>query len=82
VRRHITHAIASAARTSPVIAQQRGRLSRVACNYAERRLQLSRQIAAFRMYEGLFSLWHVLHLPLFFMLLIAGITHVVAVNVY
>jgi hypothetical protein len=34
------------------------------------------------MYEGLFSLWHVLHLPLFFMLLIAGITHVVAVNVY
>jgi hypothetical protein len=82
VRRHITRAIDSAARTSPVIAQQRVRLSRVAYSYAERRLQLSRQVAAFRMYEGLFSLWHVLHLPLFFMLVIAGITHVIAVNIY
>jgi hypothetical protein len=28
------------------------------------------------------SLWHVLHLPLFFMLLVAGIVHVISVNVY
>jgi hypothetical protein len=39
-------------------------------------------VAAFEAYERLFSLWHVLHLPLFFMLLIAGIVHVIAVNVY
>ena len=30
----------------------------------------------------LFSYWHVLHIPLFFMLLIAGIVHVIAVNMY
>ena len=40
------------------------------------------QVMEFESYERLFSLWHVLHLPLFFMLLIAGIVHVVAVHVY
>jgi hypothetical protein len=33
-------------------------------------------------YERLFSLWHVFHVPLFFLLLITGITHVVAVHLY
>jgi hypothetical protein len=39
-------------------------------------------VAEYRVYERLFSLWHVLHLPLFFMLLAAGIVHVIAVHVY
>lgn len=34
------------------------------------------------LYERLFSLWHVFHVPLFFLLLITGITHVVAVHLY
>lgn len=33
-------------------------------------------------YERLFSLWHILHVPLFFLLLITGIVHVVAVHMY
>jgi hypothetical protein len=41
-----------------------------------------RQIAAFQVYERLFSLWHVLHLPLFFMMIIAAIIHVFAVHMY
>ena len=44
--------------------------------------QAGRRMAEYQMYERLFSLWHVLHIPLFFMLLIAGIVHVVAINVY
>jgi hypothetical protein len=32
--------------------------------------------------ERLFSLWHVLHLPLFFMLIVAAIIHIVAVHLY
>jgi hypothetical protein len=82
LRRQISRAVAAAAAKSPAIAQQRARLALAAQAYAERRLDVSRQVAAFRIYERLFSLWHVLHLPLFFMLLVAGITHVVAVNVY
>jgi hypothetical protein len=42
---------------------------------AQRRAQLST-------YERLFSLWHVIHIPFLFMLLITAIVHVVAVHSY
>jgi hypothetical protein len=38
--------------------------------------------AAFVFYERLFALWHVLHLPLFALLLFAAVIHVVAVHLY
>jgi len=41
-----------------------------------------RKIAGLSFYERLFSLWHVLHLPLFIMLLISGVVHVCAVHMY
>ncbi len=33
-------------------------------------------------FERLFSLWHVVHLPLFFLMLVAAVIHVVAVHLY
>lgn len=36
----------------------------------------------FRTYERLFSLWHVLHVPLVWMLVISAVVHVIAVHVY
>jgi hypothetical protein len=36
----------------------------------------------FTAYARLFSLWHALHVPLFLMLLLAGVLHVVAVHMY
>jgi len=33
-------------------------------------------------YEQFFSLWHILHMPMFLLLIVAGITHVVAVHLY
>jgi len=39
-------------------------------------------VAEFEGYERLFSLWHALHIPLIFMLIIAAVIHVIAVNVY
>lgn len=41
-----------------------------------------RKTAAFRAYERLFSLWHVLHLPLFIMMIITAIIHIFAVHLY
>lgn len=41
-----------------------------------------RKIVSLRFYERLFSLWHMLHLPIFFMLVITGFVHVYAVHVY
>ncbi len=45
-------------------------------------LESVRKLADFHFYERLFSLWHVLHFPLFLMLLISGIVHVMAVHMY
>ncbi len=33
-------------------------------------------------YEKLFGLWHVLHIPLFFLFIITGVVHVIAVHLY
>lgn len=41
-----------------------------------------RRVSEFGFYERLFSLWHVLHLPLFVMMLITGIVHIIAVHMY
>lgn len=38
--------------------------------------------AQFTVYERLFSLWHVLHVPLVFLLVITGVVHVIAVHMY
>ena len=41
-----------------------------------------RKITAFKLYERLFSLWHLFHLPLFFMMLITAVVHIFAVHLY
>ena len=41
-----------------------------------------RKTVQFTLYERFFSLWHVLHIPLFFMLLVATSVHIVAVHLY
>ena len=52
------------------------------------RQRLATYLAALRklnqlsFYERLFSLWHVLHFPLFLMLVFSGIVHVFAVHIY
>lgn len=51
-------------------------------NNVEQFLLIVQQSADLRLYERLFGWWHVLHLPLFVMMLIAGIVHVVVVHMY
>ena len=41
-----------------------------------------RKAAAFKFYDRLFSIWHVLHVPLFIILIIAASIHVVAVHFF
>ena len=41
-----------------------------------------RNATQFGIYERLFSLWHILHVPFVFMLVISGIAHVIAVHMY
>ena len=41
-----------------------------------------RKVAHLSFFERLFSLWHILHLPFFFMLVISAIVHIIAVHMY
>ncbi len=41
-----------------------------------------RTAASFALYERLFALWHVLHLPLFLLLILTATLHVIAVHIY
>jgi hypothetical protein len=45
-------------------------------------LDAARHSAQFSIYERLFSLWHILHVPFVFMLVISGVVHVIAVHMY
>lgn len=45
-------------------------------------LRSAREVAQFSTYERLFSLWHVLHVPLVYMLVLSAVAHVVAVHMY
>jgi len=45
-------------------------------------IQIIEDIAQFKTYERLFSLWHIFHVPLVFMLVFSGIWHVIAVHKY
>jgi hypothetical protein len=83
VRREIKDAVSKARRIESIlVARHARRLGEVANQYAYRRLDAGRRMTEYKMYSRLFSFWHVLHIPLFFMLLIAGFVHVIAINVY
>ena len=43
---------------------------------------LSLQAAEFSFYERIFRMWHILHMPLFCLLIATGIAHIVAVHLY
>lgn len=41
-----------------------------------------RDVAQFHTYERLFSMWHIFHIPLVYLLVFSGIYHVIAVHMY
>ena len=58
---------------------ERTRTHRRALN---RYLKGMRRIAALKSYERMFAAWHVLHTPLFIILFVTAVFHVVAVHMY
>lgn len=67
---------------SQVVAQHRKKLERVTRRYIKEHLRHVRRVAEFTAYERLFSLWHVVHLPFFYLLIISTAVHVAAVHLY
>jgi hypothetical protein len=56
------------------------------CNLVRQHLSIYfgavNKAARFGMYDRMFAAWHVLHMPLFFLLVLTAIVHVVAVHLY
>lgn len=78
----LRHALNLAASTSPIVARERLRLERNCRSYVTRRLRQLRRFAQFVLFERLFSIWHVVHYPLFLVLVVAVIVHIIAVHMY
>jgi len=78
LRRNVEKELVARARTQRVDAShlRRARLGLKAY------LRAVRQSAAFETYERFFGLWHVLHLPLCFLLFAAAAVHILAVHMY
>ncbi len=56
------------------------------CNLVKQHLSIYfaavNKAARFGMYDRMFAAWHVLHMPLFFLLVLTAIVHIVAVHLY
>jgi len=82
LNRHVKLAMAAAATQSSLIEAHRARLQETAFAYIDRRMSATQSVAEYQSYANLFSWWHLLHLPLYLMMLVAGIVHVIAVHAY
>jgi hypothetical protein len=72
----------SKAMTSVVVDQHADRLEATIRRYLREHLAQVRQVARFDAFERLFSLWHVVHVPFFVMMILSGLFHVFAVHLY
>ncbi len=66
----------------PAVRAEHEHTCQLARAYVDRRLTATRRVAEFDGYERLFSLWHSLHIPMIFVMVIAAIIHVIAALVY
>jgi len=82
LKRMIRRRLREQARKSPVVAKERKRLQAGMTRFAREHLRRVRKVAELNSYERMFGLWHLLHLPFFYMLVVTAIVHVVAVHMY
>jgi hypothetical protein len=68
--------------TSQAVDQHADRLEESVRRYLRDHLGQVRQVARFNAFERLFSLWHVVHVPFFIMMILTALFHVFAVHLY
>ncbi|MDG2277117.1 MAG: hypothetical protein P8L31_04105 [Pseudomonadales bacterium] len=67
---------------SELVGEHEKRLWQNVRRHVHQRASLLRKFAQFRTFERLFSLWHIVHYPLFILLVLAAVVHIVAVHMY
>lgn len=80
--RHLETTLDRLADDCATIAGQRQRLLSSAVSYLDRRLATLQKFSKLSAFERLFGLWHVVHFPLFVVMVLAAIVHVIAVHAY
>jgi len=68
--------------SSAAIAKDLPRLRKASRIFIGNFVGLTSRVAQFTLYERMFSLWHILHMPFFFMMIISALAHVLAVHMY
>jgi hypothetical protein len=81
-RLSIAQAVAGIARERAWPDAERRRYRRALTRLVRGYIRNVQNVAQFAVYERLFSLWHVLHVPLVYLLVGSAIAHVVAVHMY
>ncbi|MDH3748551.1 MAG: transcriptional regulator [Gammaproteobacteria bacterium] len=71
-----------AAQKNDAVARDYDRLLRTIFRYVRDYTRLIGRVAQFSFYERLFSFWHVFHLPIFYLLVVSALFHVLAVHMY
>jgi hypothetical protein len=79
---YVARAIRTASARRTVIDAHADGLRTAALRYGASRLGAARRVAEFEACERLFSLWHVIHIPLFILMIVAAVVHIVAVHIY
>ena len=82
IKRQLRQEVVRMSQSSPVIAENSKRLLVNVYRYVDYRIAVLRKFAQFQACERLFSLWHVVHYPLFIVLVVAATIHVVAVHMF
>jgi len=80
--RFTRYRIIAEATISPTVAEHQERLILATRRYVINHLRQVRRVAEFNAYERLFSLWHTVHLPFFYLFIVSVIIHVVVVHIY
>lgn len=82
IRYDIKHALRHLHREKKLSRKLIGLHYRLAREIVDRYLVTVVRASQLAAWEHLFSLWHVVHVPFFYLLLISGIVHVIAVHMY
>ena len=67
---------------SPAVEEHRDRLVWATRRFLRQHLRQVRRVSQFNACERLFSLWHVIHVPFFCMMVLSVLAHVLAVHMY
>jgi hypothetical protein len=78
----INRELSEEAAINEVVRSNAKNIRKTANAYAAKQAALMRQVAQLAFYERLFSLWHVFHMPLFLLLVVSALVHVLAVHMY